>query len=88
MKLKNGDEVEVGEERYRVIDDELFEINEGCPPREITIVPCDVPVRLDPNLIEFYRKKGYDVCPNCGGDRNSPALTGCERGYHYGTYLG
>ena len=25
-------------------------------------------------------------CPACGGDRNSPALTGCPRGSHYGTY--
>ena len=26
-----------------------------------------------------------DKCPACGGDRNSPALTGCPMGSHYGT---
>ena len=27
-----------------------------------------------------------DRCPACGGDRNSPALTGCPMGSHYGSY--
>ena len=27
-----------------------------------------------------------DKCPACGGDRNSPALTGCPMGSHYGSY--
>lgn len=87
MKLKNGDEIEVGEERYRVVADELFLINEGSPPLlELTTVPRDdIPVRLDSGLIDFYLKKGYDVCPNCGGERNSEGWTGCGQ-YHYGTY--
>lgn len=25
-------------------------------------------------------------CPSCGGDKNSPALTGCPMGSHYGSY--
>ena len=41
---------------------------------------------LDPTLIKFYKEKGYDVCPTCGNDRNSPAGTGCPMGSHYGTY--
>ena len=75
----------MGGERYRVIDDELFTINKGSPPLEITIVPREVPVKLDPNLITFYLKNGYDVCPNCGGDRYQSGGTGCGQ-YHYGTY--
>ena len=43
-------------------------------------------IPLDPNLINFYEKKGYNVCPYCGGDRNTAALTGCPKGSHYGTY--
>ncbi len=27
-----------------------------------------------------------DKCPACGGDRSSPAGTGCPMGSHYGTY--
>jgi len=27
-----------------------------------------------------------DRCPACGGDRNSPAGTGCPKGGHYGSY--
>ena len=27
-----------------------------------------------------------DKCPACGGDRNSPAGTGCPMGSHYGSY--
>ena len=37
---------------------------------------------------EYYRGSGYqfvDRCPSCGGDRNSPALTGCPKGNHYGS---
>ncbi len=30
--------------------------------------------------------KEWDRCPTCGGDRNSPSLTGCPMGSHYGTY--
>ena len=86
MKLKNGDEIEVGGERYRVMNDELYVINEGSPPMEITVVPReDIPVPLDQNLIDFYLKKGYDVCPRCGRGREEQGGTGCGK-YHYGTY--
>ena len=86
MKLKNGDEVEVGGQRYRVIDDELYEINKGFPPLRTTVEPRnDIPVPLDQNLIKFYLKKGYDVCPNCGQEREVPGGTGCGK-YHYGAY--
>ncbi|MBA7653143.1 hypothetical protein ES703_60986 [subsurface metagenome] len=44
------------------------------------------PVPLEPDLIAFYLKKGYDVCPACGRDKKEPALTGCPIGSHYGTY--
>ena len=27
----------------------------------------------------------HNRCPDCGGDRNSLALTGCRKGSHYGT---
>jgi len=27
-----------------------------------------------------------DKCPACGGDRNSPASTGCPKASHYGNY--
>uniref|UniRef100_A0A6M3K6C9 Uncharacterized protein n=1 Tax=viral metagenome TaxID=1070528 RepID=A0A6M3K6C9_9ZZZZ len=43
-------------------------------------------IPLDPSLIEFYEKKGYNVCPSCGNDKNSPARTGCPPGSHYGCY--
>ena len=86
MKLKNGDKVEVGGERYRVIDDTLFVINEGRPPMEITVVPRDdIRAPLGRNLIEFYLKKGYDVCPSCGRDVDAVGGTGCGK-YHSGTY--
>ena len=86
MKLKNGDEIEVGGERYRVILDELFLIKRGMPPIRLDIeIEKDPHIPLCPNLISFYEKKGYDVCPRCGGDRNSPGGTGCGK-EHYGTY--
>ena len=85
MKLKNGDKVEVGGERYKVIDDELFIINKGSPPMELTILPREVPTRLDGDLIAFYLKKGYDVCPSCGGDKKDSGGAGCGHN-HYGTY--
>jgi len=84
MKLKNGEEIEVGEERYIVIDDDLYKINKGRPPMEITVVPQDAPTPLDPNLIDFYLKKGYDVCPSCGLGKEERGGTGCGK-YHYGT---
>lgn len=87
MKLKNGDEVEVGGQRYRVIDDELYELNKGFPPARTTIeIDENVPVRLDQNLIDFYLKKGYDVCPSCGRGKDEEGLTGCPKGCHNGTY--
>ena len=43
-------------------------------------------IPLSPDLVKFYEKKGYNVCPTCGNDRNSPALTGCPIGSHYGSY--
>ena len=91
MKLKNGEEIEVGKLRYRVILDELFLLREGEPPLPITtptfIMPDSNPCcPLSPDLIAFYEKKGYDVCPSCGQDRKSPASTGCPAGSHYGTY--
>ena len=44
------------------------------------------PIPLDPTLVKFYEKKGYNVCPACGSDRNNPPLTGCPKGSHYGNY--
>ena len=85
MKLRNGDEIEVGEQRYRVLDDRLFEINVGFPPAEVFPELKEGKVPLDQNLIDYYLKKGYDVCPNCGQDRNEEGGTGCGK-YHYGTY--
>jgi len=41
-------------------------------------------VPLDDRLIEFYKRKGYDVCPACGRERRETALTGCPPGSHYG----
>lgn len=32
MKLKNGDVIEVGDEKYRVIDDSLWKVDPGEPP--------------------------------------------------------
>ncbi len=52
----------------------------------IILFPDEKPIPLDPRLIEFYKKKGYDVCPACGGDRNLPSGTGCPMGSHYGSY--
>lgn len=48
--------------------------------------PKEKPFPLDPKLIVFYLKKGYDVCPNCGRGKEESALTGCAKGNHYGTY--
>ena len=39
----------------------------------------------DDRLMEFYKKKGYDVCPVCGRERRETALTGCPPGSHYGS---
>ena len=36
----------------------------------------------------YNQPPNYNRCPDCGGDRNSPALTGCRKGSHYGTYCG
>lgn len=32
------------------------------------------------------KQKDWAKCPSCGRDRNSPRLTGCPVGSHYGTY--
>ena len=45
---------------------------------------------LNDPLSIIIRNRGYryvDACPICGGDRNSPAPTGCPSGSHYGTYI-
>ena len=43
--------------------------------------------RLKPiENITFTLPPDYNKCPSCGGDRNSPALTGCPKGSHYGSY--
>ena len=42
------------------------------------------------DLLDYHKKPGYryvNACPICGGDRNSPAPTGCPSGSHYGTYI-
>ena len=85
MKLKNGDEFEVGGQKYRVIDDELHEINKGFPPARVTVELVERESPLDRNLIDFYLSKGYDVCPCCGLGREAQGGTGCGK-YHYGTY--
>jgi len=36
--------------------------------------------------ITYSYPPDYNRCPACGGDRNSPAGTGCPVGIHYGTY--
>ncbi len=36
--------------------------------------------------ISYSRPPDYNKCPSCGGDRNSPAGTGCPMGSHYGSY--
>lgn len=46
----------------------------------------------DPLKLELdFRGSGQNSwenskCPACGGDRSSPALTGCPKGSHYGSY--
>ena len=43
--------------------------------------------RLEPiDNITYSQPPDYNRCPDCGGDRNSPALTGCRKGSHYGAY--
>ena len=43
--------------------------------------------RLEPiDNITYSPSPDYNRCPACGGDRNSPAMTGCPLGSHYGTY--
>lgn len=39
----------------------------------------DYPETCSPGLYQ-------DKCPSCGGDRNGSPLTGCPKGFHYGTY--
>ena len=62
----------------------------GCSGLGWVSVAADKPdepnIPLDPTLVKFYEKKGYNVCPTCGGDRNSSPGTGCPLGSHYGTY--
>jgi len=43
--------------------------------------------RLKPiENITYTLPPDYNNCPSCGGNRNSPALTGCPKGSHYGSY--
>lgn len=85
MKLKNGEEIEVSGQKYRVINDELHEINKGFPPARVMVELVEREVPLDRNLIDFYLKRGYDVCPCCGQGRDAEGGTGCGK-YHYGNY--
>lgn len=85
MKLKNGDEIEVDGQKYRVIGNELHEINKGFPPALVTIEPIEREVPICDALRNFYLKKGYDVCPNCGLGREAEGGTGCGE-YHEGAY--
>lgn len=73
--LKNGQEVITEKAKYRVVNGELYRIDKE------TIPDFNLPWQLHP-----YANKGYDTCPDCGHDRNSPAGTGCKIGGHYGTY--
>ena len=42
--------------------------------------------RLQPiDNINYSQPPDFNRCPSCGGDRNSPALTGCPKGNHYGS---
>ena len=45
----------------------------------------DDPIELE---LKWRQTQTLDLtkCPSCGSDRNSPALTGCPKGSHYGTY--
>ena len=36
--------------------------------------------------ITYSLPPDYNKCPACGGDRTSPAITGCPMGSHYGSY--
>ena len=38
------------------------------------------------NTVSTLTLRDWDKCPACGGDRNSPAGTGCPMGSHYGSY--
>lgn len=43
--------------------------------------------RLEPiNNVSYSPPLDYNKCPACGGDRSSPANTGCPIGSHYGSY--
>ena len=44
-----------------------------------------VEVGLD-DIERWQQSTSLNRCPACGGDRNLPALTGCPRGSHYGSY--
>ena len=80
--LKNGDEVEVDGERYRVVLDELHIIRKGSPPLEERSEEEKAVLRVLPF---FNNPPTYDVCPSCGGTREQQGLTGCGQ-WHYGTY--
>ena len=82
MKLNNGDEVVVGIQRYRVIGDELHEINRGSPPLEKR---SDKEIEILKTLPFFNIPSSNDACPKCGGDKYESGGTGCGR-EHYGTY--
>ena len=44
-------------------------------------------VEVQESHIEAHEYTPFvDKCPACGGDRNSPGLTGCPLGSHYGSY--
>jgi len=36
----------------------------------------------DVAISRIWDKESWDKCPTCGGDRNSPAGTGCPMGSH------
>lgn len=49
------------------------------------LIQGDDPVELE---LGWRQTQTIDLtkCPACGGDRNTPASTGCPMGGHYGSY--
>ena len=61
--------------------------------RAVLCPVCKGGVVIPANVCDNYQQEIYhiephqeDRCPACGGDSNSPPLTGCPMGSHYGTY--
>ena len=69
--------------RGNAIPTKIINICHGCNGKGWIEVGEDKTVNKASTTLNWRDWRG---CPACGGDRNSPARTGCPMGSHYGSY--